>query len=117
VPAKCTQCGAALEVDKSQDAAICPYCKTPFIVDKAINNYNVGNIDTISAAVVNVYDQDTSEELEHKDRIRLAELEHERYKLEQKAKKARFEWRILIGLLVGGTALPIIIGAIIKLTS
>ncbi|MBR4484416.1 MAG: hypothetical protein IKO97_04345 [Erysipelotrichaceae bacterium] len=41
VPAVCTQCGAALEVDPSQEAAVCKFCNTPFIVEKAINNYTV----------------------------------------------------------------------------
>ena len=31
VPAVCTQCGAALEVDPTQEAAVCKYCNTPFI--------------------------------------------------------------------------------------
>ena len=35
-PAKCTQCGAVLEVDNNKDAAICNFCGTPFIVEKAI---------------------------------------------------------------------------------
>ena len=47
VPAKCTQCGAALTLDPSQDAAVCPFCGTPFVVEKAINNYNVTNQTTI----------------------------------------------------------------------
>lgn len=37
VQAKCTNCGANLEVDNSRDAAICPYCHTPYVVEKAIN--------------------------------------------------------------------------------
>ena len=41
VPAVCTQCGASLEVDPSQEAAVCRYCNTPFIVEKAIRNYNI----------------------------------------------------------------------------
>ena len=43
VPAVCTQCGASLEVDPSQDAAVCKYCNTPFIVEKAIRNYSIQN--------------------------------------------------------------------------
>ena len=39
VPAICTQCGSKLEVDPSREAAVCPYCKTPFITQKAINHY------------------------------------------------------------------------------
>lgn len=53
VSAKCTNCGAFLEADNTKDAAICPYCGSPYIVEKAINNYNV--INNISASVVNVY--------------------------------------------------------------
>ena len=41
VPAICTQCGATLEVDPSQEAAVCKFCNTPFTIEKAINNYNV----------------------------------------------------------------------------
>ena len=33
VPAVCTQCGAKLEVDPDQEAAVCPYCGTPFITE------------------------------------------------------------------------------------
>ena len=50
VPAKCTQCGASLQVDSSKDAAICGHCGTPFIVEKAIHNYTVHN--TIHADTV-----------------------------------------------------------------
>ena len=39
VKAQCTNCGATLEVDNAKDAAICPYCNTAYIVEKAINNY------------------------------------------------------------------------------
>lgn len=53
VDAKCTNCGASLKVDSSKDAAICEYCGSAFIVERAINNYNVTN--NISANVVNVY--------------------------------------------------------------
>lgn len=43
VPATCTKCGAALDVDPSQEAAVCPYCDTPYIVEKAIQQYNIQN--------------------------------------------------------------------------
>lgn len=43
VPAKCTNCGAVLTIDSSKDAAICEYCNTPFVIEKAINNYNIQN--------------------------------------------------------------------------
>ncbi|MBE7074941.1 MAG: hypothetical protein E7376_03080 [Clostridiales bacterium] len=56
VPAKCTQCGASVEVDNEKEAAICSHCGTAFIVEKAINNYNITNNITnhIHADVVNV---------------------------------------------------------------
>lgn len=53
VAAKCTQCGGELKVDPSQEAAVCTFCKMPFVIEKAINNYNT--INNIKADVVNVY--------------------------------------------------------------
>ncbi|MBQ3065358.1 MAG: hypothetical protein IJC98_03880 [Clostridia bacterium] len=56
VPAKCTSCGAQLTVDNTKDAAICEFCNTPYIVEKAINNYTISgdNNISISNATVNV---------------------------------------------------------------
>ena len=53
VNAKCTNCGANLQVDNTKDAAICQYCGSAYIVEKAINNYNTVN--HIHANVVNIY--------------------------------------------------------------
>lgn len=56
VPAKCTGCGATLEVDARENAAICPYCKNAYIVEQAINNYNIkmsGNL-SVGSATINV---------------------------------------------------------------
>ena len=44
VPALCPQCGGALDVDPSQEAAVCKFCGTPFITEKAIQNYNITNV-------------------------------------------------------------------------
>ena len=44
VKAQCTNCGGTLDVDNSKEAAICPYCNTPYIVEKAINCYVTNNI-------------------------------------------------------------------------
>lgn len=55
VQAKCPNCGGILAVDDSHDAALCPFCNTPYVVEKAINNYNITNNITVGAgAVVNV---------------------------------------------------------------
>ncbi len=51
VKAQCTNCGASLEVDKDKEAAICPYCNTPYIVEKAIQQYITNNTYNIESAV------------------------------------------------------------------
>ena len=62
VKAICTNCAAPLEVDPSKDAAICPYCSTPYIVEKAINQYFM-NVKTLNAGVVNMVQPDKTEKL------------------------------------------------------
>lgn len=63
VNALCTNCGAALMVDTQKDAAICEFCGSAFIVEKAINNYNyqINNHNHIQADVVNVYGAPSNE--------------------------------------------------------
>lgn len=64
VAAKCTQCGAHLKVDTANEAAVCQFCNTPFITEKAINNYNNSyNIDTLHADVVNISNDFSREDL------------------------------------------------------
>lgn len=53
IPAKCTNCGANIQVDESKEAGICEACGTAFITEKVINNYNT--INNYHADVVNVY--------------------------------------------------------------
>lgn len=43
VPAKCTSCGAQLEISPDLEAAVCPYCKAAYIVEKAIEIYASSN--------------------------------------------------------------------------
>ena len=54
VPAICTQCGATLEVDPTCDAAVCKFCNTPFVIEKAINNYNIKYANIEHADNVNI---------------------------------------------------------------
>lgn len=66
VQAKCTNCGANLEVDSTKEAAVCQYCNSAFIVEKAINNYtnyvtNHININT-SGNTVNIIGGDEKAE-------------------------------------------------------
>jgi len=56
VPGTCTNCGASLQVNPDLKTAICPACGTPYIVQQAINNFNIhstGNI-RIENAVISV---------------------------------------------------------------
>lgn len=48
VEGKCPNCGGNLRMDNLNAAVKCPYCGTTFLVEKAINNYNV------TAEVVNI---------------------------------------------------------------
>ena len=59
VPAVCPNCKGTLEVNPAQDAAICRFCGTPFIVEKAINQYNTTN--NFNANVINYYASDNSD--------------------------------------------------------
>ena len=43
VKAQCMNCGGALEVDSNKEAAICPFCSTQYVVEKAIQNSNIAN--------------------------------------------------------------------------
>lgn len=56
VAAKCTQCGANIEVDDSKEAGICKYCGTAFITEKAIINYNtyITNNNIFAGANINI---------------------------------------------------------------
>ena len=54
VAAKCTQCGANIEVDDSKEAGICKFCGTAFITEKAITNYNTYVTNNFAGANINV---------------------------------------------------------------
>lgn len=61
VAARCINCGGVLEVNPTKDAAICPFCNTPLIVEKAIKQYNTTN--NIQADVVNIIGSDSDFEI------------------------------------------------------
>lgn len=64
VPAICTQCSARLEVDPNCESAVCQYCGTRFVTEKAINNYNITyetNIGNLSADAVYINDESSSD--------------------------------------------------------
>lgn len=56
VQAQCENCGGILAVDSDQKEAVCPFCNAKYVVQDAINNYNViNNINVGAGATVNVY--------------------------------------------------------------
>lgn len=63
IPGICTQCGATLSVYKEKDAMVCPYCNTPFIVEKAIKIFNTTYIDN-SASGQNAFAYNTKKDFE-----------------------------------------------------
>lgn len=56
VAAQCTNCGAALQVDNSKEAAVCQHCGSAFIVEKAIHNYEINNSYQIENANIVIND-------------------------------------------------------------
>ena len=61
VPAICSQCGGQLDVDPQQEAAVCPYCGTPFIVEKAIHNDSIQQATIEHADTVNIHTKGAAE--------------------------------------------------------
>ena len=59
-PAKCPECGGNINIDSNKKAAICEFCKQPFIVEEAIKTFNIGYNQTIENP------EQTSEELKNK---------------------------------------------------
>ena len=53
IPAKCTQCGAEINVDDSMEAGICEYCGTAFVTEKVINNYITYDTDKSGSKIDN----------------------------------------------------------------
>lgn len=50
VPAKCTSCGGTLKTRAEDKTAICPYCGTEYLVQEAIEQYNITNVYNIEQA-------------------------------------------------------------------
>lgn len=57
LPGKCPNCGGMLKVDSTKDAAVCEYCGSPFVTEKAIINFNNPNI-YANNVVINNLDSD-----------------------------------------------------------
>lgn len=57
IPLKCTSCGANIQVNSDNDAALCEACGTPFAIKEAIIQNYINNVVTINADTVNVASQ------------------------------------------------------------
>ena len=53
--AKCTSCGANIEVDENKEAGVCPFCNTAFITEKAIKNYSTNTTNNAGTIINNYY--------------------------------------------------------------
>lgn len=85
IPARCTQCGADIEVDATKDAGICKYCGTAFVTEKAINNYNTYITNDFTGANVNIVSGDVNNFLIIAENALLSENYQEAYKYANKA--------------------------------
>ncbi len=96
VPAKCTQCGANIEVDETKDAGICQYCGTAFITEKAINNYNINTKDIIiNSNNVNVSQVDIEASIEAAKKLVENNLPYDaKSLLDDLAKQCPYDYRI-----------------------
>ncbi len=52
VQSKCTNCGGELQVDSEKEAAICPYCGSAYIVEKAVQHFQVTNNNIFNGAKI-----------------------------------------------------------------
>ena len=66
IAAKCTACGANIEVDDTREAGICQYCGTAFITEKVINHYHtyVTNNNNFAGATIHIAGSDIDDLLE-----------------------------------------------------
>ena len=104
VPAKCPKCGASLTLDPVTRAAVCPYCQTPFVVEDAVNNYNIQNtvrVEHLHTDKVEIQDSGSAESLlkTANTYLSLNNYISARYDFEEITKKFPYEWRAWWGLI------------------
>lgn len=57
IPLTCPFCGGDLQIDSNLEAAVCKFCKKPFVVKDAIVHNYINNVTNINAENVNIYTQ------------------------------------------------------------
>ena len=85
IPARCTQCGANIEVDDTKDAGICKHCGTAFVTKKAINNYNTYVTNDFTGANVNIVGGDVNNYIIIGENALISENYQEAYEYANKA--------------------------------
>jgi len=106
VSAKCTTCDGILEVDASQKTANCPHCGAVYIVQEAINKFNVTNVVNIeNANLVLDHRQYLADHLEATERIayQLENYVSAIESFEKLADEMPEEYRVWKGLVVSKT--------------
>ena len=82
IPAKCTNCGANIQVDDSKEAGICEACGTAFITEKAINNYNIKTSSVnINGENINIFQTDIDEQIAAAKKLAKEDLVNDASKL------------------------------------
>jgi len=112
VPVICTQCCGKVEVDPSQEKAVCDYCGTTFLIEKAIKEYNVQNARIEHVDTLNIIKRGSLES----SFIFVEKLldKNQKQKEEQKEKIIRFikkHWKPLLAVL-GAIVILIVIGSL-----
>lgn len=115
VPAICTQCGARIDVDPSRDAAICPHCETAFVVEKAVNNFNILGSQIVNVEHIETVNINTPAETQgspalhfidkHLDRLNRMRLERQRVRAEQEAQMMKYMPLLVIVALIACVAM------------
>ena len=103
VPAVCPKCGGQLEVDPAQEAAVCKYCGTPFIVEKAIQQYTVQNahidhVDKVTVDVKGSVDSVVGMIERQLDKNREESREDKRIRSEESKEFLKSSWKIMLVL-------------------
>lgn len=101
VPGVCPKCGGQLQVDPNQEAAVCQFCGTPFIVDKAIQKYNIQNahidhVDTVNVDVKGSVDSVVGMIERQLDKSRDERQEDKRIRSEESKEFLKNSWKIFL---------------------
>lgn len=106
IAAKCTQCGANIQVDDTKEAGICESCGTAFVTEKAINNYNtyVTNNNNFSGANINVTSDNLEQLVERAETfIRLEEFNKAENVYKEIIEKYPMDYRGWLGKVIAET--------------